>query len=979
MEAAGNTVLQQFIDALGGDLDDKARRALTEGSRVTALSVLHRLSNRGEDVRVPSAFVMTALKKTTMQQQTGPRSAKADVDCAIKELLHAGLIDEAAAGHFANAGPREVENLETLLGKPAAASKGGASGSGSAGGGTILDMVCRNLGRDLTPEVMASLRQLHPVSVVSILHKLANRGGEVRSPCGFVSKAVAKPYDKRGRPGPRELECAVKEMLHEGLLDTSTADRLISGGGMREEDQLTEILLRPPRETAPTPPLPPRLGSGGGGGGGSGSRKEESAPPRMQSSFVSAIGGGESGGQKAAPASRKDAAAVLPSHILKMLDTSLAAVARLRSEPELENQVFTERAVIAAVLAAWSDRGAGSGGSGGGCGSASPAASEGEQQKWVSRAAASAPPPPPPGGSEKRESSTAKQNSTGTGLPPPPPPPPRRSTTVNGNEEDAQSMQEDDVSDDDLACYDNDELGDDGEDLREFFAPFLTDDAQQALEGAGPRGDVVLRKLREKGSEVKNPSGYIIRTLSNNMRGSGRKKRGGRAQQSSSGGDRKASDSRSDIDFEQFSKMLDDEATDALEKVDRAEAESILQKLEKSLEHIKNPSAYVCKAVGALLVRQKDGRRSDAPWPDDLDERARAGLEQVNPEVADSILQSLEAKGSTIRNPSAYVVQAVNNELRNSGSAASVSADGRKSFSAFGGDDDDHSELVVPKEEEEEEVVPRRSERRHAPPAIGERLRAAPVETTESSLNDLARGALQKVSPEAADIIVERLEARGGSVRNPSGYVIQAVNNELRALDREQHPEDHGGSINGSHSDEGGEGHGEVPQGERARLILKSVASRSDVKNPSAYVLKAVNNHCQERNHARTPGRIPDPPRADSRRRSGDEDRRQSRREEAADEEPRGRRRPRSPSRGSNADIDADIPASIRDVISDRAMDLLSRLEPAARANLVGQLSKKAGVISNPTAYVIKGCENAKRGLNGLQGLAAPPSKWQRR
>merc|ERR1712039_72450 len=109
--------------------------------------------------------------------------------------------------------------------------------------------------------------------------------------------------------------------------------------------------------------------------------------------------------------------------------------------------------------------------------------------------------------------------------------------------------------------------------------------------------------------------------------------------------------------------MGDDKARAALDAADPARAQEILEELDAKGPEIRNPSAFVSKAVQQFS--QARGRAAPAsqlnvdlqgsPGYDALDDKARAALDAADPARAQEILEELDAKGSEIRNPSAFV------------------------------------------------------------------------------------------------------------------------------------------------------------------------------------------------------------------------------------------------------------------------------------------------------------------------------------
>merc|ERR1712062_706983 len=140
-----------------------------------------------------------------------------------------------------------------------------------------------------------------------------------------------------------------------------------------------------------------------------------------------------------------------------------------------------------------------------------------------------------------------------------------------------------------------------------------------------------------------------------------------------------------------WSSVLDEDAMDALGKLEPHVAEAIIAELQAKGSSVHNPSAYVVRAMnnaklGNLPPRLGSGSSSGAmqdmqqnafefPTPEhsalveQLDEKAQEALSQVDPAAAEDILRMLLNKGDTVKNPSAYVVQSVGNEKKRRGFA----------------------------------------------------------------------------------------------------------------------------------------------------------------------------------------------------------------------------------------------------------------------------------------------------------------------
>ncbi|CAH0375315.1 unnamed protein product [Pelagomonas calceolata] len=123
---------------------------------------------------------------------------------------------------------------------------------------------------------------------------------------------------------------------------------------------------------------------------------------------------------------------------------------------------------------------------------------------------------------------------------------------------------------------------------------------------------------------------------------------------------------------EAVSHRLDAGALRALAELETAEADAIAQRLEQAGATVRNPSAYVHRAVNNARRRgtqappygQPGGAYGGGAAAGQLDQNALSALQELPQEQATSILDELASKGAGVRNPSAYVVKAVGNARR---------------------------------------------------------------------------------------------------------------------------------------------------------------------------------------------------------------------------------------------------------------------------------------------------------------------------
>ena len=115
---------------------------------------------------------------------------------------------------------------------------------------------------------------------------------------------------------------------------------------------------------------------------------------------------------------------------------------------------------------------------------------------------------------------------------------------------------------------------------------------------------------------------------------------------------------------------LDVGALEALGQLEASQAEAIATRLEQAGPSVRNPSAYVHRAVNnakkrALVVADAPFSSSRPSLRGRLDANAVAALDELPLDTARAILDELASKAQgKVRNPSAYVVKAVGNARR---------------------------------------------------------------------------------------------------------------------------------------------------------------------------------------------------------------------------------------------------------------------------------------------------------------------------
>lgn len=428
--------------------------------------------------------------------------------------------------------------------------------------------------------------------------------------------------------------------------------------------------------------------------------------------------------------------------------------------------------------------------------------------------------------------------------------------------------------------------------------------AQEKLQQVGPMAaQQILQEMDSKATlgQVRNPSGYVSKSCDNFKGGisSPTSQQLVAAPSFHSFG--------SSPDLMRWHGVLDSDALQALEKVGPAMAAPILEKLQGQMGQVRNPSAYVIKGVANLGMLEKDLApmhhaaapslsQQAQPRPRSvtlaaLDESAQNSLHEIGGEAAEMILQELDSKGASVRNPSAFVVRAVANARRGEGTAAM--------------------------------------------------LATIPVATKQvlPDLDERANEALEEIGPDAAATIVQNLAHLGSKVNNPSAYVLRAVNNAKRGQGA-------GGQAMAAEAQsavsEMLEAFAQKLDGEAmsalssappavAGSVLSELESKwAEVKNPSAYVVRAVAN-AKKGQALSTMGSIG--PRNTGR--------------------PAGVPQRHGGQGGGTAQLDA------------KALSALEEVGMASAAVILQKLHAQSGSITNPSAWVIRAVANEKRGQGG--------------
>lgn len=238
---------------------------------------------------------------------------------------------------------------------------------------------------------------------------------------------------------------------------------------------------------------------------------------------------------------------------------------------------------------------------------------------------------------------------------------------------------------------------------------------------------------------------------------------------------------------------LDAGALLALAELETAEADAIALRLEQAGANVRNPSAYVHRAVNN--ARRRVGAPAQGAGNQHLlDQSARAALAELPTEAAQAILDELSSKGAGVRNPSAYVVKAVGNARRGeqvgvpqptaylqqpqrhrAEPALAFAASARRQPSPFG------LGVAPPRPRPQSRFVAAASP--PGPPAEPDATwQHFSSENNWMSpeyvhLDPKAAAALAALPPPHASQIVAELQRKRAAIRNPSAYVMRATAN----------------------------------------------------------------------------------------------------------------------------------------------------------------------------------------------------------
>jgi len=551
---------------------------------------------------------------------------------------------------------------------------------------SVLETLVEELGPGLDEKAKQSLTEVDPVSALAFLHRLDGKGEQVRNPSAFVATAVRTSASRGGFPGQAELESALQRLKQDGILDENALEVLHKGtpedaaravASFLTQEQssvrnasayVTRNVMNARKGLGPSAAGPMVAMMTGGGMGRSAMMSQGlafGAGPMLQGFRA----GGRGGSPDALMA--KWSSSLDPKAVDALNSVGPQAAAEVLQE--MDSKGATVRNPSAYIQRACENR-----------------------KNGIT----------PPGGSPAGFGGLGGLASFGGcgfggcgGLVP------------------AMGM-----------AF---SLG--------RYQSMLDGDAMNALQKVSPhQARTILANLESRAPTVRNPSAYVVRSVAN-------------LQDGSPAG---------------LESSLDDTAKAALSSVPPEVAAAILEDLQSKLGSINNPSAYVQRAAvnaqkgegaaaatmgGAPAESQSTPRGEshaaaarevpDGPLADQLDESARSALSELSAEASSAILQVLEGQRGKVQNPSAYVLKAVGNARKGMGAGAVAAGASTASQTCTSADV------------------------------------ALLVSRLGYSLDENAVGSLQTVGLEMAQLIVNELETKGESVRNPSAYVSRAVSN----------------------------------------------------------------------------------------------------------------------------------------------------------------------------------------------------------
>ncbi|OLQ07074.1 hypothetical protein AK812_SmicGene9553 [Symbiodinium microadriaticum] len=351
---------------------------------------------------------------------------------------------------------------------------------------------------------------------------------------------------------------------------------------------------------------------------------------------------------------------------------------------------------------------------------------------------------------------------------------------------------------------------------------------------------------------------------------------------------------------------LDAVALRRLEEVDIARAADLLDDLAQR-RGVRNPSAFIVHVLGRSTPAhdEQEGEvdRLLQAYPhirERLDSQALMKLSDADPARVEEILQDMDSKGD-VRNPSAFIVKALS------------------SFPALRHDANlSHRPLPEPEMQNVGDSEMTIYDVLDSHPGLQQALDATALQRLEEA--DFAR---------AADVIEEL--AQRPDVRNCSAFVVQALRHAVAPM-----YDDHDGEVDrillrypAIRGRLDGQALMKLADSDPARVeeILQDMDSKGDVRNPSAFIVKALSSFPAPRHDVNVPHRqTPEP----EMQKMGNSWMRQ-------EESPLHQLLSSDP--------------GLREALDDGAMHALEACDPERALEVVEDIIKK-GDVRNPSAFV---------------------------
>lgn len=250
----------------------------------------------------------------------------------------------------------------------------------------------------------------------------------------------------------------------------------------------------------------------------------------------------------------------------------------------------------------------------------------------------------------------------------------------------------------------------------EHLTALIDERARSALEDQSVEvQSTILKALEDQGNKVQNPSAYVLKAVGNARNGKGQAGAVLTGTRLSHAEACPAEAAAVEAALAPWRAKLDEDAQRALEPLGLQAVQHILSELEQKMGSIRNPSAYVVRAVANLKQGMSPGPvgagQNARPGNDytaavveaelqeemmkvgmwaTLDDKALDALEQVGTRGALKVLRALNAQGGQVSNPNAYIMRGVANEKKASreqhgDQGREGSAGGGGGFGAAGG------------------------------------------------------------------------------------------------------------------------------------------------------------------------------------------------------------------------------------------------------------------------------------------------------